>query len=44
MLDLLSKELFIDPTTTFLDPCCRSGVFLSEIFIVDVYFCFIYTF
>ncbi len=31
MLDLLPEELFTNPTTTFLDPCCRSGVFLSEI-------------
>ena len=31
MLDLLPQELFSDPTTTFLDPCCKSGVFLREI-------------
>ena len=28
MLDLLPQDLFRDPTTTFLDPCCKSGVFL----------------
>lgn len=31
MLDLLPKELFSDPKTTFLDPFCKSGVFLREI-------------
>ncbi len=31
MLDLLPQELFSDPRTTFLDPCCKSGVFLREI-------------
>lgn len=31
MLDLLPQELFSDPTTTFLDPACKSGVFLREI-------------
>ncbi len=31
MLDLLPQELFRDPTTTFLDPACKSGVFLREI-------------
>lgn len=31
MLDLLPKELFCDPDTTFLDPACKSGVFLREI-------------
>lgn len=31
MLDLLPQELFEDPSTTFLDPCCKSGVFLREI-------------
>ncbi len=31
MLDLLPQELFRDPKTTFLDPCCKSGVFLREI-------------
>lgn len=31
MLDLLPQEIFSDPTTTFLDPCCKSGVFLREI-------------
>lgn len=31
MLDLLPKELFSDPNTTFLDPFCKSGVFLREI-------------
>lgn len=31
MLDLLPQELFCDPTTTFLDPGCKSGVFLREI-------------
>lgn len=31
MLDLLPQEIFSDPTTTFLDPGCKSGVFLREI-------------
>ncbi len=31
VLDLLPQELFSDPKTTFLDPCCKSGVFLREI-------------
>lgn len=31
MLDMLPQELFSDPTTTFLDPGCKSGVFLREI-------------
>ena len=31
MLDLLPQELFRNPKTTFLDPCCKSGVFLREI-------------
>jgi site-specific DNA-methyltransferase (adenine-specific) len=31
MLDLLPQELFSDPGTTFLDPACKSGVFLREI-------------
>ena len=31
MLDLLPPELFINPETTFLDPCTKSGVFLREI-------------
>jgi len=31
MLDLLPQELFCSSKTTFLDPCCKSGVFLREI-------------
>ena len=31
MLDMLPQELFEDPNTTFLDPGCKSGVFLREI-------------
>ncbi len=31
MLDLLPPELFKSSTTTFLDPACKSGVFLREI-------------
>ncbi len=31
MLDLLPQELFEDPGTTFLDPACKTGVFLREI-------------
>ena len=31
MLDMLPQELFCDPTTTFLDPACKTGVFLREI-------------
>lgn len=31
MLDILPQEIFSNPNTTFLDPCCKSGVFLREI-------------
>lgn len=31
MLDMLPQEIFSDPKTTFLDPGCKSGVFLREI-------------
>ena len=31
ILDLLPQELFKNPDTTFLDPCCKTGVFLREI-------------
>lgn len=31
MLDMLPQELFSNPNTTFLDPACKSGVFLREI-------------
>lgn len=31
MLNLLPQELFCSPDTTFLDPACKSGVFLREI-------------
>lgn len=31
MLDALPQKLFRDPQTTFLDPACKSGVFLREI-------------
>ncbi len=31
MLDLLPPELFRNPNTRFLDPVCKSGVFLREI-------------
>lgn len=31
MIDLLPEELFHNPKTTFLDPFCKSGVFLREI-------------
>lgn len=31
MLDMLPQELFESETTTFLDPCTKSGVFLREI-------------
>lgn len=31
MLDILPQELFASPETTFLDPVCKSGVFLREI-------------
>ena len=31
ILDLLPQELFSDPNTTFLDPACKTGVFLREI-------------
>lgn len=31
MLDMLPQELFSDPNTKFLDPACKTGVFLREI-------------
>lgn len=31
MLDLLPNDLWSDPKITFLDPCCKSDVFLREI-------------
>ena len=31
MLDMLPQDLFSSPYTTFLDPACKSGVFLREI-------------
>lgn len=31
MLDMLPQELFRNPNTTFLDPACKTGVFLREI-------------
>jgi site-specific DNA-methyltransferase (adenine-specific) len=31
MLDLLPPELFQSPDTKFLDPACKSGIFLREI-------------
>ncbi len=31
MLDTLPKELWQNENATFLDPCCKSGVFLREI-------------
>ena len=31
MLDMLPQELFSNPDATFLDPACKSGVFLREI-------------
>lgn len=31
MLDLLPQEIFRDPDATFLDPACKTGVFLREI-------------
>ena len=31
MLDKLPQELFSSPDTTFLDPACKTGVFLREI-------------
>lgn len=31
MLDMLPQDLFENPDTTFLDPACKSGVFLREI-------------
>jgi site-specific DNA-methyltransferase (adenine-specific) len=30
LVDLLPQELFMDPSTTFLDPACKSGVFLGN--------------
>ena len=31
LLDMLPQELFTNPDTTFLDPACKTGVFLREI-------------
>ena len=31
MLDMLPQELWSNPDATFLDPACKSGVFLREI-------------
>lgn len=31
ILDMLPQELFSDPNTKFLDPACKTGVFLREI-------------
>lgn len=31
ILDMLPQELFSNPDTTFLDPACKTGVFLREI-------------
>ena len=31
MLDMLPQELFKDPSIKFLDPACKSGIFLREI-------------
>lgn len=31
MLDMLPQDLFTNPNTKFLEPCCKSGVFLREI-------------
>lgn len=31
MLDMLPQELFRDPNARFLDPACKSGIFLREI-------------
>lgn len=31
MLDMLPQELFCNPDTKFLDPACKTGVFLREI-------------
>ena len=31
MLDMLPAELWSNPDARFLDPCCKSGVFLREI-------------
>ncbi len=31
MLELLPQEIFADPNATFLDPVCKSGVFLRQI-------------
>ena len=31
MLDMLPQDLFSDPDVTFLDPACKTGVFLREI-------------
>ena len=30
IIDMLPQELFENPDTTFLDPCCKSGVFYGK--------------
>lgn len=30
ILDMLPQELFSNKDTTFLDPCCKSGVFFKR--------------
>lgn len=35
MLDMLPQELFSDPDAKFLDPACKSGVFLREMPLTD---------
>lgn len=32
MLDLLPKEIWSNPEVKFLDPCCKSGIFLDHIY------------
>lgn len=32
MLDLIPQYIWSDPNSTFLDPCCKSGIFLERIY------------
>lgn len=32
MLDLIPQYIWSDPNSTFIDPCCKSGIFLERIY------------
>ena len=39
MCDLISEDMYSDPTRTFLEPACGEGVFLIEIFKRKLSYC-----